>query len=401
MRGWGARTIVATLTWLAIGAGGASAEQLTVYSSLPLVGSDRDVYEDIVRGAQTALDEVGGVAGPHTVRLVSLNDASRRFGAWDPVVVSRNARRAARDDSTIAYLGEFNSGASAISLPILNEADILQISPSNTYTGLTRRAGANRGEPVKYYPTGLRTYGRVAAADHLQAAAIAALLDRRGARRVFLVDDAEVYGAGLGRMVRARLRGRGIGVAGRVRLGRPVPVARRVARARADAMVYTGITANGAVRLWRAVHARRPRLALVGSDGVAEAGFARRIGRSAARRTSLTLGTLPVSALPGAQPLADAFRARFGREPSPYMPYGYEAMRVVLDCVRAGVPAPTLRRGAIECFFAIRDRESVLGRYSIDRFGDTTLSRFGVYGVEGGRLTFREAVDSSRRRSGR
>jgi branched-chain amino acid transport system substrate-binding protein len=388
--------VVAALACLAIGAPGASAEQLTVYSSLPLVGSDRGLYEDIVRGAQMALDEAGGVAGPHTVRLVSLNDASRRFGAWAPERVVANARRAALDDSTIAYLGEFNSGASAISLPILNEADILQISPSNTYTGLTRRQGADRGEPDKYYPTGLRTYGRLAAADHLQAAAIAALLDQRGADRVVLVHDGEIYGAGLGRMVRARLRGRGIEVAGRVRLRRPVAAARRVVRARADAMVYTGITANGAVRLWREVHRRRPRLALVGSDGVAEARFARGIGRSAARRTALTLSTLPVAALPGAQPLVDAFRARFGREPSPYIPYGYEAMRVVLDCVRAGVPAPTLRRGAVECFRGIRNRDSVLGRYSIDRFGDTTLTTFGVYGIDGGRLAFRQVVDSSR-----
>jgi branched-chain amino acid transport system substrate-binding protein len=386
--------VAAALVWLAIAPGSAPADQLTVYSSLPLVGSDRAIYEDIVHGAQIALDEAGGVAGPHTVRLVSLNDASRRFGAWEPRLVARNARRAAQDDSTIAYLGEFNSGASAISLPILNEAGILQISPTNTYTGLTRSAGAEPGEPEKYYPTGLRTYGRLAAADHLQAAAIAALLDQRGADRVVLVHDGEVYGAGLGRMVEARLRRRGIVVASRARLGRPARVARRVARARADAMVYTGITASGAVRLWREVHRRRPRLALIGSDGVAEARFARRIGRSAARRTSLTLNTVPATALPAAQPLLAAFRARHGREPSPYMPYGYEAMRVVLDCIRAADPAQGLRQQAIDCFFAIRNRDSVLGRYSIDRHGDTTLSTFGVYAIDRGRLALGQVIDS-------
>jgi branched-chain amino acid transport system substrate-binding protein len=236
----------------------------------------------------------------------------------------------------------------------------------------------------------------LAAADHLQAAAIAALLEGGGADRVFLVDDGEVYGAGMRKMLTARLRRRGVAVAGRAVLRRPVAAARRVARARADAMVYTGITASGAVRLWREVHRRAPRLALVGSDGVAEARFARRIGRAAARRTSLTLGVVPPAALPAAQPLLATFRARHGREPSPYMPYGYEAMRVVLDCIRAPAPAPTLRQGVVDAFYAIRGRESVLGRYSIDSKGDSTLSTFGVYGVDGaGRLAFRQVIDSS------
>ena len=34
---------------------------------------------------------------------------------------------------------EFNSGASRVSLPILNEAGVPMVSPSNTYNGLTTR----------------------------------------------------------------------------------------------------------------------------------------------------------------------------------------------------------------------------------------------------------------------
>ena len=45
----------------------------------------------------------------------------------------------------MAYIGEFNSGASKISIPILNRAGIPQISPANTYNGLT--TPVERGEP--------------------------------------------------------------------------------------------------------------------------------------------------------------------------------------------------------------------------------------------------------------
>ncbi len=37
---------------------------------------------------------------------------------------------------------------------------------------------------------------------------------------------------------------------------------------------------------------------------------------------------------------------------------------------------------------------SVLGTYSIDRDGDTSLRSFGAYGVSGGRLQFLRAIDT-------
>jgi ABC-type branched-subunit amino acid transport system substrate-binding protein len=127
--------------------------QSTVYSSLPLSGPSAPQTRSIVRGAQFALSEAGGMAGGQPVRYVSLNSATRRSGAWTPARTAANARRAALDDSTVAYIGEFNSGGSAISIPIMNEARIAQISPSNTAIGLTRGGpGTGRGEPKQYYP---------------------------------------------------------------------------------------------------------------------------------------------------------------------------------------------------------------------------------------------------------
>ena len=38
------------------------------------------------------------------------------------------------------------------------------------------------------------------------------------------------------------------------------------------------------------------------------------------------------------------------------------------------------------------DRHSVLGTYSIDSDGDTTLDRYGVYRVRDGRLVFWKAM---------
>ena len=103
--------------------------QLTVYSSLPLSGAARGQTQAVNDGARQALQEAGGVAAGQAVRLVTLNDATRQAGNWTPERVSRNSRRVANDDSSVAVIGAFNSGASALAIPIMSEAGVAMISP--------------------------------------------------------------------------------------------------------------------------------------------------------------------------------------------------------------------------------------------------------------------------------
>jgi len=179
------------------GGGGGGRTALTIYSSLPLQGDSRPQSADVVNGEKLALEEAGGKVGKFTIKYVSLDDATAAAGKWDPGQTSADARKAAQDPSTIAYLGEFNSGASAISIPILNESNTLQISPSNTYVGLTRAEGADKGEPDKYYPAGKRTFGRVVPADHIQAAAQVTYQKDQGCKKTYILNDKEVYGKGI------------------------------------------------------------------------------------------------------------------------------------------------------------------------------------------------------------
>jgi branched-chain amino acid transport system substrate-binding protein len=196
-------------------------------------------------------------------------------------------------------------------------------------------------------------------------------------------------------MVRRRMKARGIKLAGRrhLRDRNAGSIARSIRRAKADAMVYGGITANGAARLWRAVHRRNTKLKLFGTEGVTTRAFYRHLG-GAARRTLITNTTLAPSAYPPAgQAFSAAFRARFGHAPLPYAIYGYEAMSVVLDAIaRAGND----RAAVVGAFRATRDRDSVLGRYSIDANGDTTLSTYGVLKVSRKRLVYDRTIDSAR-----
>src|SRR5919204_6884615 len=129
------------------GGGGGESKTLTIYSSLPLQGASRPQTTALVNGVKLALEQAGNKAGEFTIKYQSLDDSTAQAGSWTPEATQANARKVAQDPNAAVYIGEFNSGASAISIPILNQAGVPQISPANTAVGLTTGdPGATPGE---------------------------------------------------------------------------------------------------------------------------------------------------------------------------------------------------------------------------------------------------------------
>jgi len=377
--------------------GGTGSTSLTIYSSLPLQGDSRPQSVSVVNGEKLALEKAGGKVGKFTIKYVSLDDATAAAGKWDPGATSGDARKAAQDKSTIAYLGEFNSGASAISIPILNEAGILQVSPSNTAIGLTRAQGADKGEPDKYYPSGKRTYGRVVPADHIQAAAQVTYQKDNGCTKTYVLNDKEVYGKGLADNVVSAAKTQGLTILGNEGIDPKAANYRALAGTikgkGADCIFFGGITQNNAVQLWKDLHAAMPTTKLFGPDGVAESAFSSKIGSSAEKVTFVTNPTLDPKLYPqSGQDFFKEYKAKFGKDPEPYAIYGYEAMGIVLQAIQNAGDKGNDRQAVIDAFFKIKDRESVLGKYSIDENGDTTLSDYGGDKIEGGKLVFDKVI---------
>jgi branched-chain amino acid transport system substrate-binding protein len=379
------------------GGGGGGRTSLTIYSSLPLQGDSRPQSTDVVNGEKLALQEAGGKVGKFTIKYVSLDDATAAAGKWDPGQTSSDARKAAQDASTIVYLGEFNSGASAISIPILNEANVLQISPSNTYVGLTRSEGADKGEPDKYYPSGKRTFGRVVPADHIQAAAQVTYQKDQGCKKTYILNDKEVYGKGIAVQVQNIGKAQGLQIAGNDGIDTKAAnfrsLATKIKGSGADCMFFGGITQNKGVQVFKDVNAANPTMKLFGPDGVAESAFATKLGSAVEKNTYITNPTLdPKLYPPAAQDFFAKFKQKFGNDPQPYAIYGYEAMKVALLAIQNAGDKGNDKQAVIDAFFKIKDRDSVLGKYSIDENGDTTLSDYGADRVEGGKLVFDKVI---------
>jgi branched-chain amino acid transport system substrate-binding protein len=385
------------------GGDGEAGGTLNVYSSLPLQGAQRLQTTAMVDGIRLALQQRNGRAGDFRIKYTSLDDSTAQAGTWTPEATSANARRVAQDDNAIAYIGEFNSGASAISIPILNEVPIAQISPSNTAVGLTSdEPGADEGEPEKYYPTGERHYLRVVPKDTIQGAALATVMKEDGCTNVAILHDKEVYGAGLARNIDASAKEQGMEVSVNEGIDPQAPNYRSQAASMksggADCFVFSGVTPNNAVQLYKDVSAAIPNAKLYGPDGVSNPEFYNPqdggVPPDVQRKVKITVATLsPEEYPPEGQRFFDDFREEYGVEnPDVYSIYGYEAMSLVLDtCERLG-PDCSNREAMIEALLNTKGRESVLGTYDIDENGDTTITDYGVYTVENGELVFDKTV---------
>ncbi len=383
----------------ASGSASSGSNTVDVYSSLPLQGSSNAQTIPLVNGIKLALSQAGGKAGQFTVNYTSLDDSTAAAGAWDPTQTAADARKAAADPKTVYYIGEFNSGASEVSIPILNQAGIPQVSPANTYVGLTAAIpGATApGEPQKYYPTGTRTYLRIVPKDSIQGAADLLALKQAGCTKVAIANDKEAYGAGLASMMELEKKNYGIDIVSDTGIDPKAPNFRSYAATikaqGANCFEFSGIVANGGVQITKDVHSVLPTAKILGPDGMCSAAWTNsKMGGVPASIDPFllcTVATLDLSAYPGGKAFLAAYKAKYGvGNPDPYAIYGYEAMKLGLDTIKGLGAQGNSKSAVLKALFATTSRSSVLGTYGFDKNGDTTLKSYGLYNVKAGDPSF-------------
>jgi branched-chain amino acid transport system substrate-binding protein len=307
-----------------------------VYVSVPLAGPQGKAGRDVLGGAELALERAGGA------ELVVLDG----FGADRNATAVANAQRAAQDGDALAYLGDFHSSQVESTAPILAAAGLLQVAPVATYAGLA-------GE----------TLVRIMPHDGVGARAIADWLATVGVGELLVVHDyGDGYGEPVGAMCVEAARDRGLQV--RVRRVWDYDETPADDLGAAQAVVYVGVAGSGAEALWHDLHAAKPELWLIGTEGVAADWLARAMEPAAAERTRF-----------------------FVANRAPLAFYGYEAMALILDAIAAGGD----RAAIVDAARSTRDRDSVVGRYSIDADGHTTTTAYGRLAVVGGELVWDNA----------
>jgi branched-chain amino acid transport system substrate-binding protein len=377
---------------------------LTVYFSGPLQGASSSGAQAALDGARMALTETHGRVGKYRIALRALDDATPQSLGWDPSQTTVNARVAIQDQSTIGYLGEFNSGASAVSIPLLNRAGIAEISPASTAVGLTSAGpGSAPGEPQKYYPLGKRTFARVVPSDAIQAAALVRLQQTVGCHSTFVLDDGEVDGEDTALTYVLTAKAAGVRVVGVQIFQRHASdyrsLAAGVAGSGADCVLISAIDEPSAVLLTEQIADALPDARIFATNGLADSAYTDPLNggipSSLDGRVLLTSATLPPSLYPES---GEAFLAQYTRAygaPEPQAIYGYTAMALMLHAIAHATDGGRLaayRSKVVAALVATARIRSPLGTYRIGASGDTTIDRYGIYRIVSGRLSFVEAT---------
>jgi branched-chain amino acid transport system substrate-binding protein len=378
------------------GGGKISGSKLTIYSSLPEQGASGGQAKAMENGARLAVEAKGGKIGKYTITYKPLDDSLASTGAADEGKARQNARTAVSDKTTAGYIGEYNSGISKVTIPILNRAGIAQISPANTYVGLTtNKPGSEPGEPDKYYPTGKRTYARVVPIDTIQGAALAQASQQAGCKSIHIWNSKTTYAVGLAKNTTSAAQALGLTVEGNDGVDPKAPNYRSLAsKVKADCFVYTGEIESNGVQAVKDVATANANAKLFAGDGMClndTADPKKGIPANIAPRFKCTIATLdPKSFGPeGKKFFADYSKKYKEPSPDPYAIYGYEATTLLLDSIQKASSGGDLTRQAIvDQLFQQKNRQSVLGTYSIDQNGDTSLTDYGLYKIENGKLGF-------------
>ncbi len=379
---------------------------IKIYSSLPRTGNARQQTDSIVNGVRMALDEVNSRVGDFQIEYEDHDDATASAGNWTPEQENANAKEAAASPDVMVYIGPYNSNAAKNSMPILNEAGLLMISPANTSVGLTKANADDSREPDIYRPTGKINYTRVVPTDDLQGSLGADWAKEMGVKRVFVLDDHEMYGRGLAKIFMDRCEEIGIEVLGSDSVDakslefRPLMTA--IKAKQPDLIYFGGTTQSKGGQIAKDMVAVGLDAKLMVPDGCVEDAFITSAGAENLNdRCFLTFGGLPNEALEEADAKHDVeflskhqaqwkfsrdYQKRFHRGAEAYAVYGYESAKVALEAIRQAGQKD--RAAIIAACLGIRDFSGAMGTWSFDANGDTTAKHLSGSIVHNGKFKF-------------
>ena len=370
---------------------GTSTSEIHVYSSLPRQGTNTEQTDTLVEQIKATLD--GQTVGAFKIVYTDLDDSSAAQGGdWDGAVEQANANKVAADPDAMIYIGTYNSGAAKLSIPILNEACIIMISPANSYPGLTKAVeGVTQpGEPEIYFPKGYRNYVRVIATDDAQGSAGAEWAKSMGKTKAYVLDDTQTYGHGLAASWALHANKIGIEVVSPNKTSEGfdakstdyAAVAQKIKASGADIIYIGSITGQNTGKLWKDLRAALPDITIMTGDGVFEKSWYDGAGESG-NGTFLTFGGVGPDQLTGAgKDWFEKYKTDHnGDQPATYTAYGNASAAVALNALKTAATAND-RYEVLKAALATKDLDTVVGKVTFDANGDALGGSISAYEVK-------------------
>jgi len=368
---------------------------IKLYTSWPMQGAMIPEGTAMKRAVDLAVEHAGGMVAEYKIDVVNLDDASPVSGSGDGTTEAENAQKAVADADAMVYIATYNSGAAKVSMPITNKASMAQVTPANTYPGLTK-PGHAPGEPGIYRPTGKVNYFRAHPADDIQGAAAAKLAQCQGFKRVFILDDRQLYGKGIADVFEKTAKELGLQVVGHEGV-ESVDIDFRALLTKIKAanpeLVYGGFVIDSGgpqvIQQMKALGLFDAGLKFMGPDGLYSAALVEQATPAAVNNNVyVTFAGLPPDQLPtevGKRFYTD-YKTKYKEEPIGWAMYAYQATIVTLDAVKR--TGGKERAKILEALRQTKNFEGITGPFSFDDNGDTNRTDMGGFMVKDNKFQF-------------
>jgi branched-chain amino acid transport system substrate-binding protein len=329
--------IVASFVLAACGGGAAAPKTIKIATQSPLSGGQSLLGVDIKRGAELALEQLGGdlTEMGFTVELAPYDDQAT------PDVGVANAKNIVADSSILCGVGHLNSGVMIPSSEEYHTAGLAFVSPANTNPVVTTR--------------GYAEVNRVVGRDDVQApVAEAYAKNELGASAVYIIHDKTAYGQGVAEFFRTAAEADGLEVQafeGTEETANFDAIITPLLAANPDVVFFSGIYNQAGVFFKQARDAGYEGT-FMGTDGMDASDLAALAGDALTKGGGMVYTSVagPAAAYPKAAKFASDFEAKFGSTPQPFSAQSYDSMGVCLAAIKNAAEAAAAKSRPAKLF---------------------------------------------------
>lgn len=348
-------------------------EPIRVAYSFVVSGADESLGTDTRRGMEMAAEEKGQIMG-HDIEVTGEDSLCTPEGGQTA------AQKLAADPKIVAIVGTNCSSAARAAIPIICNANIPMISPSNTAIDLT----------LPDRPADYNCYLRTAHSDSVQGAAAADFAwNYLGARKAATVHDGSLYADQLQQQFVETFTELGGEITAQEAI-QPTdtemgPMLTRIAATSPDIIYYPiFIAAGGHITSQARNTPGLEDVALMGADGMFSPDFWEAAGDAA---VGIYHSSPDFAAFGEAYPaFLEKHRAKYGEAPlAPFHAHSYDAANMIFAAVEkvavqdADGTLHIGRKALRDALFATENFQGLTGNLTCSEYGDCADPKIAVY----------------------
>lgn len=365
--------MVAAGLGLAVCGNAAAADKaIKIATQSPLSGDQSVVGVDIKRGAELALEQLGGPLAEmgFKIDLAPFDDQA------NPDTGVANAKRIVADPAILAVVGHYNSGVQIPSSEVYHASGLANVSPANTNPKVTTR--------------GYLEVNRIVGRDDVQGVVGADFAKMKGVKTVFVVHDKTAYGQGIAEFFKQKAEENGIkvlGFEGTEEKANFDALLSPVVAGNPD-MVYFGGMAFQAAVLFKQARERGYEGIFMSDDGFDSSDAAKIGGATLISGGGTFYSTVsgPASVYAGTQKFIQDFKGKYNADPQPFAAQGFDSMAISLKAIENAAKANNndvpSREAVAKAIRELKDFQGITGTFTFNGIGDPEKALYFVIQVK-------------------